>query len=81
MPQLIWIILNEETEINIIRILAGRSSGTNIDNSSSSSIRTRGERKVIRKDKQETKNTVKIPTPVKQFERVREKQREVISEE
>lgn len=80
MPQLIWIILNEETEINIIRILAGRSSGTSID-SSSSSIRTRGERKVIRKDKQETKNTVKIPAPVKQFERVREKQREVISEE
>lgn len=79
MPQLIWIILNEETEINIIRILAGRSSSTSID--SSSSIRTRGERKVIRKDKQETKNTVKIPAPVKQFERVREKQREVISEE
>lgn len=79
MPQLIWIILNEETEINIIRILAGRSSGTSTD--SSSSIRTRGERKVIRKDKQETKNTVKIPAPVKQFERVREKQREVISEE
>lgn len=78
MPQLIWIILNEETEINIIRILAGRSSSTSID---SSSIRTRGERKVIRKDKQETKNTVKIPAPVKQFERVREKQREVISEE
>lgn len=72
--------MNEETEINIIRILAGVAAVA-APASTAASVLANRKRKVIRKDKQETKNTVKIPAPVRQFGRVREKPGEVISEE